>query len=216
MPEVINIKPEIIAQHQRCTMIRAAGYNNLFGANPAAVYPFHQLRGKDDGEFMIDVFVYPLEVEGSKKPVLAVVTNGMSDQAMVLDRERPDRPRRRELIQYLTDCPLVRARRLRDMARLPLFDGFLLDSRDTVAWTLPGVVQTKWKHGFFLEPIWTPHQKELTKIDGEPVSFLWYIPLSDAELAFKRELGADALLDRMQEINLPWFFEEANRQPLVP
>jgi hypothetical protein len=58
------------------------------------------------------------------------VTNGISDQAIVLDQKRPDRPRRRELIQYVTDCQLPKARALRDMAWLPLFDGFLLDTRE--------------------------------------------------------------------------------------
>lgn len=41
---------------------------------------FHQLKGnQDDGPFLIDVFGYPLQVEGTGKPVLAVVTNSMSD-----------------------------------------------------------------------------------------------------------------------------------------
>jgi hypothetical protein len=47
------------------------------------------------------------------------------------------------------------------------------------------------------------------------VSFLWHIPISDQERAFKQELGADALLDRMGEARLPWIFEEANRPSLV-
>jgi hypothetical protein len=207
--------PEAMAIHQQCTAVRAAAYNELFGSKPVAVYPFHQLRGKEDGPFLIDVFGYPLEIEGLDKTVLAVVTNGMSDQLMALDQERPKRPRRRELIQYLTECPLSRAQRLRDVAWLPLFDGFLLDTRDTVAWELPPKDHSPLQHAFFLDPIWTPHQGPFATIGGEEVSFLWHIPISSSELALKREEGANALLDRMQDAKLPWLFEEANRPSLV-
>lgn len=206
---------QAMATHQQCTAIRAAAYGKLFGTRPFAVYAFHQLRGKDDGPFLIDVFCYPLRVEGRDKAVIAVVTNGMSDQALALDAQRPMRPRRRELIQYMPECPGWCAQRLRDMAWLPLFDGFLLDARDTVAWELPAKDGAAWQHGFFLDPIWTPHQGSFVTIEGDEVSFLWHIPISTAELAFKRANGADAFLDRMQEVNLPWLFEEANRPALV-
>lgn len=213
---VITINQEVVEAHQRCTAARAQGYNRIFSAKPIVVYAFHQLKGnQDDGPFLIDVFGYPMQVEGMCKRVLAVVTNGMSDQAMALDQQRPNRPRRRELIQYLTDCPLPHARALRDMAWLPLFDGFLLDTRDTVAWELPAPSNSPLKHSFFLDPIWEAHQQPFANIGGQPVSFLWRIPISTAELAFKKERGADALLDRMAEAKLPWIFEETNRPPLL-
>jgi hypothetical protein len=41
------------------------------------------------------------------------------------------------------------------------------------------------------------------------------VPISDEEREHKQQFGADALLDRMQEIGLPWLFDEANRPPLV-
>jgi Suppressor of fused protein (SUFU) len=72
-----------------------------------------------------------------------------------------------------------------------------------------------WKNAFFLLPLPSPHREFAFEIDGDPVSFLWHIPVSDQERAFKQELGADALLDRMGEARLPWIFEEANRPSLV-
>lgn len=90
---------QAVATHVQCTAIRAAAYGKLFGTKPFAVYAFHQLRGKGEGPFLIDVFCYPLAVQGRDKAVLALVTNGMSDQAMAPDQQRPGRPRRRELIQ---------------------------------------------------------------------------------------------------------------------
>jgi hypothetical protein len=53
------------------------------------------------------------------------VTNGMSDQRMA-DPGHPHEWQRRELIQYFPKCTEGHARRLHDMAWLPLFDGSYL------------------------------------------------------------------------------------------
>jgi hypothetical protein len=90
-----------------------------------------------------------------------------------------------------------------------------LPSHHTLAWEWPAVDGSPWKNAFFLLPLPSPHREFAFEIDGDPVSFLWHIPISDQERAFKQELGADALLDRMGEARLPWIFEEANRPSLV-
>jgi hypothetical protein len=46
--------------------------------------------------------------------------------------------------------------------------------------------------------------------DGPPT-----VSYTDAELEYKRTHGADALIDRMSEVKLPWVFDEADRPPLV-
>jgi hypothetical protein len=43
----------------------------------------------------------------------------------------------------------------------------------------------------------------------------WHIPISDEERAYKQEHGADALIDRMEVVDLPWVFDENNRPSLV-
>ena len=53
------------------------------------------------------------------------------------------------------------------------------------------------------------------EVEGDKVSFLWHIPISDEERAYKQEHGADALIDRMEAVELPWVFDENNRPPLV-
>jgi Suppressor of fused protein (SUFU) len=40
-----------------------------------------------------------------------------------------------------------------------------------------------------------------------PVEFLWTIPISAAELAFKKAKGTGALLDLFDQRELPWLFE---------
>jgi hypothetical protein len=201
-------------KHMECTVIRARAYGELFGDKPVAAFPFHKLQGKSDGPYLIDVFVYSMEMQGDDRAIYAAVTNGMSDQRMA-EGDTPDQPRRRELIQYFRECSEGHAKRLRDMAWLPLHDGFLLDSHHTVAWEWPAVEGSPWKNAFFLLPLLSPHRQFAFEIDGDQVSFLWHIPISDQERAFKQEHGADALLDRMRDVRLPWIFEEANRPSLV-
>src|SRR6516165_6644918 len=75
---------------------------------------------------MIDILVYTLGTGSGDIDV--AVTSGMSDQRMA-DPGHPHEWKRRELIQYLPKCTEAHARRLHDMAWLPLFDGFYLDSQ---------------------------------------------------------------------------------------
>jgi hypothetical protein len=201
-------------KHMECTVIRAQAYAGLFGGKPVAAFPFHKLQGKSDGPYFIDVFVYAMELQGDERAIYAAVTNGMSDQRMA-EGDSPDQPRRRELIQYFRKCSEGHAKRLRDMAWLPLYDSFLLDTGHSVAWEWPAVEGSPWKNAFFLLPLPSPHREFTFEIEGDPVTFLWHIPISDQERAFKQEHGTDALLDRMKEVGPPWIFEEANRPSLV-
>jgi hypothetical protein len=202
------------ATHARLTPIRARAYADLFGGKPDAVFPADQLRTGADDPFLIDVFVYSFEIQGRDGPIFAAVTNGMSDQRMA-EGDDPDQPRRREIIQYFRECTPAHAKRLRDMAWLPLEDGFLLDSHHTIAWEWPAVEGTPWKHALFLLPILRSHREFSVEIDGDDVSFLWHVPISDAERAYRNEHGVDGLLDRMDAVKLPWVFDEKDRPPLV-
>ena len=201
-------------KHRDCTVIRAQAYGGLFGGKPVAVFPAYKLQGQSDGPYLIDVFVYAMEMQGDARAIHAAVTNGMSDQRMA-EGDTAGQPRRRELIQYFRQCSEGHAKRLRDMAWLPLYDGFLLDTHHSLAWEWPALAGSPWKNAFFLLPLPKPHREFTFEIEGDPVSFLWHIPSSDQERAFKQEHGADALLDRMKEVGLPWIFEEANRPSLV-
>src|SRR5262249_52751196 len=146
---------------------------------------------------------------------VALVTNGMSDLRMAdPDGEAPPASLRRELIQYLPRATPEHARRLYQMAWLPHFDGFLLDEQHTVAWEWPAVEGTPWKNALFLRPLLRSHAKFQFQLDEDTVSFLWHVPISDAERAFILEDGVDEFLDRMDQVELPFLFDEANR-PLV-
>ncbi len=53
------------------------------------------------------------------------------------------------------------------------------------------------------------------EVEGDKASFLWHIPISAEERAYRQEHGADALIDRMEAVDLPWVFDENNRPSLV-
>lgn len=199
--------------HKQLTEIRAAEYKYLFGDKPIAVYPYH-LFAKSDLQIIIDVFVYALDVEGQEDPVVAAVTNGMSDRRLS-DERVPEERTRFELIQYFRICAQEKARYLHDMAWLPRFDHFRVDFGHTISWPTPIVENTPWKNAFFLRPIIKPHERFQFDLEGDKTELLWLIPLSDEELTFKKQHGVDALLDKMQEQNLPWIFDAEERISLM-
>lgn len=133
----------------------------------------------------------------------------------MVDATDPERFVRRELIQYFRTCDEAHARRLRDMAWAPLFDSLFIDSHHTLLWPHPAVPGTPWKNAFFLEPIIRQHFEFRCTIENDPVSFLWHIPISDAEREYKVNHGSNALIDLMGMNELPWVFDENNRPPLL-
>lgn len=202
------------ALHERLTGIRGPAFAELFDGEPDFVFPAADLRTGPDDSFLIDVFAYSMPVENIEGDVFVVVTNGMSDHRMP-EGDDPDQPRRREILQYLPTPTFEHAKRLRDMAWLPLFDRFLLDTNETFKWDWPAVEGTPWKNALFLVPIWRPHREFAVEVEGDEVSFLWHIPISDAEHAYRKEHGVDGLIDLMQSAKLPWLFDENNRESLV-
>ena len=201
-----------LERHIELTKVRTKAYDGLFGGPPSTVFPPHALYKKPNERFLIDIFVYPLKT--GSRDIEVAVTNGMSDQRMA-QPEYPQEWYRRELIQYFPKCTEGHARRLHDMAWLPLFDEFYLDCQHSIAWEHPAIDATPWKNGLFLLPLVKPHQEFVFEVDGDQVAFLWHVPISDEEHAFKQEHGTHALINRMDAVNLSWVFEEENRPSLV-
>ncbi|MCE9532180.1 MAG: suppressor of fused domain protein [Planctomycetes bacterium] len=197
-------------RHQELTEHRIRAYLRLFGVNPSPIYS--SLRFSDEAAaHPIDVFVFTLDAE---VPIVAAVTNGMSDHRLV-DPAQPEVWIRRELIQYFPVCTELHAKRLHDMAWLPLVEHTILDSHYSLEWQDAALRGTPFKNALFLDPIVPPHRDFRFSIDGDPVSLLWHVPITDKERAFIQEQGTNALLERMAERQLPWIFDEMNRPLLV-
>jgi hypothetical protein len=207
------VSPEArAAKHEELTKIRLAEYTELFGCEPSRVFSNAELTGSATSDFLIDVFVFTLET--GQGDVDVAVTNGMSDQRM-LEKGDSSHAGRRELIQYLRQCTPAHAGRLRDMAWLPLHDQFVLNFKDTIDWPHAAVEGTPWSNAFFLYPLVRSHDEFRMTVDGDEVNLLWHVPISPEERKFKVAQGPNALLDRLDEVELPWIFDESNRPPLV-
>ena len=153
-----------LEKHKALAAVRARAYGELFGCTPSAVFPPHALFQKPDDRFPIDILVYTLGTGSGDIDV--AVTSGMSDQRMA-DPGHPHEWKRRELIQYLPKCTEGHARRLHDMAWLPLFDGLYLDTHHSVAWAHAAVAGTPWKNAFLLLPLIRSHRE--FDITGRPM-----------------------------------------------
>ena len=178
--------------HLERTKVRAAAMQELFGTKPAAVFPHHQMTGEGTDGPIVDVFVYPLEME-DEGDFVAAVTNGLTDDG---DGH--------ELIQYLPTCTPGHAVRLLELARLPAA-GIALNPGQIIAGMKPIVPGTIWTNGLFLLPPIDDHRK------AGDTAFLWYLPISDHERAFAEEHGTSGMLAKMDDIGLPIIFDEDTR-----
>lgn len=195
-------------QHARLTQQRVKEYDRLFGGRASAAFPYtlFSKEHKPD-EPCIDVFAYTLHQKGEH--VYALVTNGMSDTPLP-----GGGPHRVELIQYVARLDEEYAKQLHTMALLPHRGRFNIDAGDTISRPFPGVFNSRWQHGFFLQPGPQDHRQAMT-IDTGNLSFLWFIPISEDELAFKNDHGLDTFLQVLDESELPWVFDETTRISMV-
>lgn len=185
--------------------LRESAYRELFGSEPIEVVP-HEAFQKPMIGGRVDVRIYELPYERNVGQVQVAVTSGMSDYRMTRDGI----PRRREVVQYFREYRLEDVVRLHDMAWLPLAMGFCLDAFETV-----GPHPSEWPGALFLPSLVKEHADFSLTLNGEEMKMLWLVPLLGPELDFKLENGTDALLQRMQERELPWIFDAANRPALV-
>jgi Suppressor of fused protein (SUFU) len=197
------------ARHFEFTKLRAAAFQTLFGTKPAAVFPHHQMPNQG-AEILVDIFVYPLEMEGYGEFVVAV-TNGMSDVPMQEDGEQL----RREIIQYLPTCTPGHALRLLEMAWFPHTQQMIVDAFSGIEWHRPAVPNTPWTDALFLHPIITDHRDFHITLEGDDCQLLWHLPISRAELMLVKDHGINAFLERMEAQEMPFIFDEETRQDLT-
>lgn len=184
---------------------REATYERLFG-KPLSVS--HELL-----PLVPHVDVYTFKRSQGDREVYSLVTGGMSDLEMTPPRKvGKDVPRRVELIFYCSEPRDEYISTLRWLAHFP---------HDSKSWlgnghTMPNgnPPESFWGSAdldtfFFLPPIVKKDQtlpSELN-LDGEPVYFLWVVPLTTAECNFKLTRGFDAMLDLFQQNRHPHVFD---------
>lgn len=157
--------------------------------------------------------VYTFKRSQGDREVYSLVTGGMSDLEMTLPRgTNKDVPRRVELILYCSEPRDEYISTLRWVAHFP---------HDSKSWlghghTMPNgnPPQPLWGSGeldtlFFLPPIVTKDQTLPSELNlgGDPVHFLWVVPLTTAECNFKLTRGFASMMNLLQQNRHPYVFD---------
>ncbi len=154
----------------------------------------------------IDVFVYP--PGHANRPFYTLASSGMSDVPMPLPEGLDRSHARREIILYCETPDDTAINLVRHMARFPseystwLDHGHTIPNGDPPAPIFDGSVLSA---VLFLYTIVRPDNQlaDQVVLDGDPVHFLWLVPITQAELDHKLNHGCDALLDVFDTVKHP-------------
>jgi hypothetical protein len=187
---------------------REKAYDRFFGRSPKVC---HELL-----PFIPHVDVYAYERGQGGRDFSTLVTGGMSDLEMTLPPDITGAPQRVELIFYCLDPKEEYLETLRRLAHFP---------HDNKTWlgfghTMPNgnPPEPLWGSAvldsfLFMPTIVRPDSslsEELILL-GQPVHFLWVVPLSTAECNLKLEKGFDAILDLFDEHEHPHVFDPSRK-----
>ena len=185
--------------------MREAVYERLFGK---AVNVSHEVLPQIPH---VDVYVY--RRSRGDQFVYSLVTSGMSDLAMTLPRRAStDIPRRVELVFYCSEPREEYINTLRWVAHFPHNSKSFLGYGHTMPNGNPPAPfwgSAELDTLFFVPPIVKKDQTlpaEL-QVEGDPVHFLWVVPLTTAECNFKLKNGFGAMMNLFKEHRHPHVFD---------
>jgi Suppressor of fused protein (SUFU) len=163
----------------------------------------------------IDVYVHEPGFQG--RDFYTLVTGGMSDMPMTMPLDAPaEFPRRAEIVFYLPPSEAPK----RDYGSfLSTSARFAYDYQTWLYWghTIPNGDPPKpifagmnFVSVLFLFPLFGPDNKlaDHLVLDGDPVHFLWIVPLTLAEHRYKLAHGTEALQAVFNRVRLPFVFDE--------
>lgn len=157
----------------------------------------------------VDVYIFKRSQQD--KGVYSLVTGGMSDLEMTMPHGAKS-PRRVELIFYCSEPREEYIATLRRIAHFPHASRSFLGHGHTMPNGNPP--EPFWGSAqldtlLFMPPVGKKDQTLPTELllGGEPVHFLWVVPLTTAECNFKLEKGFDAMLNLFQENRHPYVFD---------
>jgi hypothetical protein len=154
----------------------------------------------------IDVYIH--KPGFNKRPFYTLVTGGMSDLPMKVPAEVGPGFSRAEIICYVDEPKEIYMKALRFLARFPheyetwLGVGHTIPNGQPPAPFFEGsqlavalLISTIVKSDFDLLGQFQIH--------GEPVNFLWFVPITEAECSFKLQRGMTAVFDLLEHHKHP-------------
>jgi hypothetical protein len=147
----------------------------------------------------IDVLVFR-----ENEDYYTLITSGMSDQRMFMPKRSED-PCRLELEMYVKEVKKYHIERLTQAAEFPFVEKTYLGHGDTIDWLDPIARGSDLDADLIMYSILANHRERSLTIHRDPVQLLWCVPISSAELEYKKEEGIDALLEVFDD----------NKHPLV-
>ena len=143
-----------------------------------------------------------------------LVTSGLSDRAMAVPEDLGREHARIELIFYVDEVRPEQVRLLATCAALAFEPGTWLGQGHTIPNgqpPLPLFTGTQLCSLLLMPTVLEPDAFlcDHLFIEGDPVNFLWLVPLTRAELDLKVEQGLPALLQRFDDGNLGHVFDPA-------
>jgi hypothetical protein len=165
----------------------------------------------------IDIYTYYRRGKDGQN-VCALVTGGMSDLEMSLP-VAVSATRRVELIFYCSEPKEEYLETIRWLAHFPhnqrtwIGSGHTIPNGDPPApfWGSPGLDTILFMPTVVARDATLPNELNL---GGEPVHFLWVVPLTTPECNLKLAKGFDAILDLFQQYRHPHVFEPNRRSYL--
>jgi hypothetical protein len=158
-----------------------------------------------------DLCVYP-PAEDARPRFFTYVTAGTSLKKMTVPADAEDTGRV-ELVFYAEQQDARYVDALTLLMTFPFVDKTWLGFGHTVALAGPIEDSGALTHVLLLHTLVRGHAKafETVRVKGEPVSYLWPVPITRAELKLKQEQGVNALIDVLEAQRHPWVFSGGRR-----
>jgi hypothetical protein len=205
-----EVKPQLglVPEAASFRKTREAVYERLFGK---ALRVSHELL-----PLVPHIDVYIFQRSSGERVTYSLVTGGMSDLEMTLPSASKGAPRRTELIFYCTEPREEYIAILRWLAHFPhsgrsfLGYGHTMPNGDPPA---PFWGSTSLDTILFVPPIVKKDQALPSELSlaGQPVHFLWVVPLTTAECNYKLKNGFAAMMNLFQQNRHPHVFDPNRR-----
>jgi hypothetical protein len=179
---------------------------------------YEKFIGKISDEVMHSTDVKPVHVDiytfppAEKRPYYTLLTGGMSDVRQNIPAKFPHLSPRAEILTYVSKPQGWMYNVLKGLAEMPSDDNTFLHWYHSVPNGKPmTAVPSELTAYFFVPPYLEDQGFNPMIVGGEKTDFLVLVPITNQELNFKREHGANGLLDKFDQNNFNYVIDESRK-----